>query len=180
MVYDSGLVDRTRDALRGLGERGIREKNIFSGWGFIAGKSAFVIAWRDGLIVKCPPDEYDAALATRGVTPFAPGGERPMGTWVVVSDETVAEDPELSTWIARGLRGVRSPTAVSRTARTAGRATAAKRAPSAKKVKTSNAAVKKLKAAKKMKGAKKVKRAAQQSRRTAATGPSKRMAPPTT
>ena len=111
MAYDSGLVDRTRDALRGLGERGIREKNIFSGWGFMAGRNAFVIAWREGLIVKCPPDEYDAALATRGVTPFAPGGDRPMGTWVVVSDEVVAEDPELRTWVARGLRGVRTPVA---------------------------------------------------------------------
>ena len=111
MAYDSGLVDRTRDALRGLGERGIREKNIFSGWGFMAGRNAFVIAWREGLIVKCPPDEYDAALVTRGVTPFAPGGDRPMGTWVVVSDEVVAEDPELSTWVARGLRGVRTPVA---------------------------------------------------------------------
>ena len=156
MAYDSGLVDRTRDALRGLGERGIREKNIFSGWGFIAGRNAFVIAWRDGLIVKCPPDEYDAALAMRGVTPFAPGGERPMGTWVVVSDEIVAEDPELSTWVARGLRGVRAPAAGSR------------------KV------AKRSKTARGPKKAKVVKRAAQQARRTAATGPSKRTAPPTT
>lgn len=136
MAYDSGLVDRTRDALRGLGERGIREKNIFSGWGFIAGRNAFVIAWREGLIVKCPPAEYDAALATYGVTPFAPGGERPMGTWVVVSDEVVAEDPELSAWVARGLRGVRTPAAprVARKAKTAKRANVAatKRKPATK------------------------------------------------
>ena len=131
MAYDSGLVDRTRDALRGLGERGIREKNIFSGWGFMAGRNAFVIAWREGLIVKCPPDEYDAALATRGVTPFAPGGDRPMGTWVVVSDEVVAEDPELRTWVARGLRGVRTPAAP----RVARKAKAPKRAKKAKKAK---------------------------------------------
>ena len=130
MAYDSGLVDRTRDALRGLGERGIREKNIFSGWGFIAGRNAFVIAWGEGLIVKCPPAEYDAALATHGVTPFAPGGERPMGTWVVVSDEVVAEDPELSAWVARGLRGVRTPAAprVARKAKTAKKAKPAKKA----------------------------------------------------
>jgi TfoX/Sxy family transcriptional regulator of competence genes len=108
MAYDSGLVDRTRDALRGLGERGIREKNVFGGWGFLTGKSAFVIVWGDGLIVKTPPGEYAAALESKGVAPFAPGGERPMGTWVVVPDEVVADDPELSEWVQRGLRGVRS------------------------------------------------------------------------
>ncbi len=128
MAYDSGLVDRTRDALRGLGERGIREKHIFSGWGFISGRNACVIAWREGLIVKCPPDEYGAALATPGVTPFAPGGERPMGTWVVVSDDVVAEEPELSTWVARGLRGVRTAAAGGRVARKATRTPSAKRA----------------------------------------------------
>ena len=107
MAYDSGLADRTRDALRGLGERGIREKNVFGGWGFITGKSAFVIVWGDGLIVKTPRDEYASVLVMPGVTPFAPGGERPMSTWVVVADDVVADDPELAEWAARGLRGVR-------------------------------------------------------------------------
>lgn len=107
MAYDAGLVDRTRDALRQMGERGIREKRIFSGWGFMSGKHAFVIVWGYGLIVKIRPDEYAAALAIPGVTPFAPGGERPMGTWVVVTDEVVADDPELTEWVQRGLRGVR-------------------------------------------------------------------------
>ena len=107
MAYDSGLADRTRDALRGLGERAIREKHVFGGWGFITGKSAFVIVWGDGLIVKTPPDEYASVLAMPGVTPFAPGGERPMSTWVVVADDVVADDPELAEWAARGLRGVR-------------------------------------------------------------------------
>lgn len=107
MAYDAGLVDRTRDALRGIGERGIREKRVFGGWGFMTAKHAFVIVWEDGLLVKTPPDEYAAALAARGVTPFAPGGERPMSTWVVVADEVVADDPELTEWVQRGLRGVR-------------------------------------------------------------------------
>jgi hypothetical protein len=30
-----------------------------------------------------------------------------MGTWVVVTDEVVADDPELIEWVQRGLRGVR-------------------------------------------------------------------------
>lgn len=107
MNYDSGLVVRIADALLAMGERGMREKNIFSGRGFMAGKSAFAIAWGDGVLVKCPRDEYAAALAAPGVVPFAPGGDRPMSTWVVVPAEAVADDPELQEWLARGLRAVR-------------------------------------------------------------------------
>ena len=90
-----------------LGERGIRQKNVFGGRGFMTGKSAFVIAWGDGLLMKCPRAEYEGALATPGVTPFAPDGERPMSTWVVVPADAIADDPELGEWLARGLRGVR-------------------------------------------------------------------------
>lgn len=107
MSYDHGLVARIQDALAALGERGVRQKNVFSGWGFLVGKSTFAIAWDDGVIVKTPPAEYAAALRTPGVTPFAPGGERPMSTWVVVSADVIADDPELMEWLARGLRAVR-------------------------------------------------------------------------
>ncbi|HET7456444.1 MAG TPA: TfoX/Sxy family protein [Gemmatimonadaceae bacterium] len=107
MAYDSGLVERVADALRTLGERAVRQKNVFGGRGFLLGKNTFAIVFDEDLIVKSPPDEYDAALASAGVTPFTPDGEHSMGTWVVVSGETVADDPELAEWVQRGLRGVR-------------------------------------------------------------------------
>ena len=95
------------DTLAALGERGVRQKNVFGGRGFLIGKSTFAIAWEDGLIVKCPSGEYDAALAEPGVMPFAPDGEKPMSTWVVVAADTIADDPELMEWLRRGLRAVR-------------------------------------------------------------------------
>ena len=107
MVYDSGLAARMADTLAALGERGIRQKNVFGGRGFLVGKSTFAIAWEDGLIVKCPPAEYDAALREAGVTPFAPDGEKPMSTWLVVASDAIADDPELADWLRRGLRAVR-------------------------------------------------------------------------
>jgi TfoX/Sxy family transcriptional regulator of competence genes len=107
MPYDPGLVARVADLLPRLGERAIRQKNVFGGRGFMAGKSAFVIVWDDALIVKTPPAEYEQALAAPGATPFAPGGERPMSTWVVVAADAIADDPELEEWVARGLRAVR-------------------------------------------------------------------------
>ena len=106
MAYDPGLVERVDAALPSLGARGVRQKGVFGGRGFLLGKSTFVIAWGDGLLVKTPSAEYPAALAEPGVVPFAPDGGRPMSTWVVVPAERVADDPDLAAWVARGLRAV--------------------------------------------------------------------------
>jgi TfoX/Sxy family transcriptional regulator of competence genes len=91
-----------------FGERRVRQKNVFSGRGFLTGKSTFVIVWHDSLIVKTPPDEYAVLLTEPGTTPFAPGGGRPMSSWIVVESDVVADDPELMEWLRRGLRAVRS------------------------------------------------------------------------
>ena len=107
MAYDHGLAARMTDALAALGERRIRQKNVFGGRGFLVGKSTFAIAWEDGLIVKCPPAEYEAARREPGVSPFAPDGEKPMSTWLVVASDAIADDPELAEWLRRGLRAVR-------------------------------------------------------------------------
>ena len=107
MSYDAGLVARIADCLLALGERGVRQKNVFGGRGFLIGRHTFAIASDDALIVKTPPAEYDALLGEPGVTPFAPGGERPMSTWVVVAADAIADDPELTDWLRRGVRAVR-------------------------------------------------------------------------
>ena len=107
MAYDKGLAARMADTLAALGERAIRQKNVFGGRGFLVRKHTFAIAWDEGLLVKCPSDEYELALAQPGVTPFAPDGEKSMSTWVVVAADAVADDPELAEWLGRGLRAVR-------------------------------------------------------------------------
>jgi len=106
MPYDPGLVERVAEAFVALGTPSARQKNVFGGRGFMVGKSAAVIVWGDRLLVKTPPPEYASALGMPDVTPFAPGGERPMGTWVVVAPDAMADDPELRDWVARGLRGI--------------------------------------------------------------------------
>ena len=107
MSYDRGLAERVGDVLGRMGTRGVREKNVFGGRGFLAGKSAFVIVWDDGLIVKCPPSEYALALESPHVEPFAPDGEKPMSTWVVVAGDAIADDPQLEEWLRRGMRALR-------------------------------------------------------------------------
>ena len=107
MAFDAGLVERVADVLLQIGERGVRQKNVFGGRGFLVGKSTFVIVWGEGLLVKTTAAEYDELLTQPGVTPFAPGGEGAMGTWLVVPADAVADDPELTDWVRRGLRGIR-------------------------------------------------------------------------
>ena len=107
MAYDRGLVARIDDALVQIGERGIRQKNVFGGRGFMDGKSAFVIVGASRLIVKTAVSDYAQCLTEPGVTAFAPNGEKPMSTWVVVEADVVADDPELVEWLRRALRGVR-------------------------------------------------------------------------
>ena len=107
MAYDAGLVARIADLLPAAEIRTARQKNVFGGRGFLLGKSTFVIAWRDGLLVKTPPAEYEASLALPGVTPFAPDGEHAMGTWLLVPPDLIADDPELLEWLARGARSIR-------------------------------------------------------------------------
>jgi len=105
--YDRGLTERVADVLARRGERAVRQKNVFGGRGFLVGKSTFVVVWEDGLLVKCPSSEYQAALRAPSVEPFAPDGEKPMSTWVVVGGDAIADDPELEEWLTRGLRAVR-------------------------------------------------------------------------
>ena len=107
MPPDSGLVARVADALMALGERTVRQKNVFSGRGFLIGKTTFAIVWNDSLIVKTEKSRYESLKLEPGVAPFAPGGERPMGTWLVVSADAIADDPELAEWLRRGLAGIR-------------------------------------------------------------------------
>ena len=107
MPPDAGLVVRVADALLSLGARGIRQKNVFGGRGFLVGTSTFAIVWGEALIVKTTPADYPALLREPGVQPFAPGGERPMGTWLVIQADAIADDPELTEWLRRALRTVR-------------------------------------------------------------------------
>jgi TfoX/Sxy family transcriptional regulator of competence genes len=107
MPPDQGLVARVADALEAMGERTVRQKNVFSGRGFLIGKKTFAIVWNDSLLVKTPVSEYEALRGEAGVSPFAPGGERAMSTWLVVEAELIADDPELSEWLRRALRGIR-------------------------------------------------------------------------
>jgi TfoX/Sxy family transcriptional regulator of competence genes len=103
-MYDEGLLQRCMDCVEGLGGP-FHNKNVFGMRGLMRGKSMFAAVGEASIIVKVPAAEYPAALERAGVQPFSPGGQK-LGTWVEVSDDAIADDPELREWLETGLRAL--------------------------------------------------------------------------
>lgn len=104
-MHDEGLLQRCHDCLAGIGERGIRDKNVFGMRGLMRGKSMFAAVGEESIIVKIPQSEYQEALKKAGVKPFSPGGQK-LGNWVEIEDAAIADDPDLRDWLATGLRAL--------------------------------------------------------------------------
>ena len=104
-MHDEGLLQRCLDCLQAMSAGPVRDKNVFGMRGLMRGKQMFAAVGETSIIVKLPPVEFDAALRRFGVVRFTPGGQ-PLGTWVEISDDHVADDPELREWLAAGLRGI--------------------------------------------------------------------------
>ncbi len=62
---------------------------------------ADLVAWFGAMQAQ----EYEAAITLEGVRPFQPGGQK-LGTWVEIGQDVIADDPELRTWLATGLRAL--------------------------------------------------------------------------
>lgn len=108
MSYDTGLLQRALDALDQLAPGPVRHRPVFGMRGLMFGERMFAAIGTESMIVKLRRVELPEALTRPGVTAFTPGGS-PLGNWVEVTDETVADDPELRDWLAAGLRALRSP-----------------------------------------------------------------------
>jgi hypothetical protein len=107
VAYDSGLLERALDAVAQQMTGPVRHKNVFGMRGLLLGERMFAAIGTDSMIVKLPRAEFAAATTRPGVTAFTPGGS-PLGTWVEVNAELLADDPDLRDWLAAGLRGLRA------------------------------------------------------------------------
>lgn len=105
MAYDESLAVRIRDAL--ARKRGIDEKKMFGGVGFLLNGNLLVGIWKDALIVRLGPDESEEALREPHVRVFDITG-RPMKGWVLVEPEGIEEDDQLKGWIERAMKYVRA------------------------------------------------------------------------
>ncbi len=105
MAYDAVLADRIRAALAGhpAAPLAVTEKAMFGGLAFLVGGHLAVSAsGRGGLMVRCRPSATDELLDPPRVTRMVMRG-REMDGWLRVSEDAVADDGELTSWVARGV-----------------------------------------------------------------------------
>jgi TfoX/Sxy family transcriptional regulator of competence genes len=103
MAFNEVLAERIRLALSR--KRGITEKKMFGGIGFLLNGNMLVGVWNESLIVRLNPDEYEEALREPHVKEFDITG-RAMKGWVLVEPEGVADDEQLKGWIQQAVKFV--------------------------------------------------------------------------
>jgi uncharacterized protein YdhG (YjbR/CyaY superfamily)/TfoX/Sxy family transcriptional regulator of competence genes len=103
MASDEALAERIR---RGLArKKGIEKKKMFGGIGFLLHGNMLVGVWKDSLIVRLDPEEYDDALLEPHVSEFNITG-RAMKGWVLVATEGVEDAGQVKAWIQRAVKFV--------------------------------------------------------------------------
>src|SRR5580765_4939162 len=105
MAFNQSLAARIRSAL--ARKRGIEEKKLFGGVGFLLNGNMLVGVWKDSLIVRLGPDNYDDALQESHVREFDITG-KPMNGWVMVEPEGLVDDELLKNWMERATKFVKA------------------------------------------------------------------------
>jgi TfoX/Sxy family transcriptional regulator of competence genes len=106
VAYDQDLAERIRELL--ASERGVDEKRMFGGLGFlIDGHMAVAASGQGGLLVRVPPDETDKLLDRAHVGPMVMAGREARG-WLRVDTDGVKTKRQLQGWIARAVKYVHS------------------------------------------------------------------------
>src|ERR1700735_1694175 len=103
MAFDENLAERIRQAL--ARKKGITEKKMFGGIGFLLNGNMLVGVWKDSLIARLGPEEGDEALKEPHVKEVDITG-RPMRNWVLVEPEGIEDDDQLADWIQRAVKFV--------------------------------------------------------------------------
>ena len=104
MAYSETLAERIRKRL--ARRRNVEEKKMFGGIGFLLKGNMCVGVWKDSLIVRVGPEQYEDALRESFVSEFDITG-RAMKGWVLVAEEGVEDDDQLQDWIECAVKFVR-------------------------------------------------------------------------
>ena len=103
MAYSESLARRIRQVFGH--RRGITEKKMFGGIGFLLNGNMCVGVWKSSLIVRLGPEQAAAALQEPNVVEFDAAG-RPMKGWAVVEPDGMETDEQLADWIQRAVEFV--------------------------------------------------------------------------
>jgi TfoX/Sxy family transcriptional regulator of competence genes len=105
MPYSDALAERIRRQL--ARRKSLEEKKMFGGIGFVLNGNMLVGVWKDSLIVRVGPEQYQGALKESFVSEFDITG-RAMTGWVMVGPEGVEDDGQLQEWIDRAMKFVKT------------------------------------------------------------------------
>lgn len=105
MPYSEALAKRIRPQL--ARRKNVEEKKMFGGIGFLLNGNMLVGVWKDSLIARVGPEQYQGALRESFVSEFDVTG-RAMTGWVLVASEGVEDDDQLQEWIGRAMKFVRT------------------------------------------------------------------------
>ena len=103
MAYSQSLAERIRQAF--FRRRGITEKRMFGGVGFLLHGNMCVGVWKNSLIVRLGIDQAEAALKQPNVGEFDITG-KPMKGWVMVEPDGLETDEQLGFWTQQALEFV--------------------------------------------------------------------------
>lgn len=98
MAYSEALADRIRQTFGR--RRGLVEKKMFGGVGFLVHGNMCVGVWKTSLIVRLDPKVAQDLLKQPHVRVFDITG-RPMKGWLLVEAEGLESDVQLADWIER-------------------------------------------------------------------------------
>ncbi len=105
MAYDEELAQRIRTRLKGT--RGLTEKKMFGGVGFMVNGNMACGVNKQDMIVRLSDEHAEAALKRPYIRPFDMTG-RPMKGWIVVEPKGLATDKALQGWVDEGVAFARS------------------------------------------------------------------------
>ncbi|MAT69269.1 MAG: RNA methyltransferase [Planctomycetaceae bacterium] len=105
MPFDEVLAARVRETLGH--RRGLAEKKMFGGVGYMLDGNMCVGVTRDTLIVRVGLDNYEQALAAPHARPFDMTGKALRG-WVMIDPPGIARDEDLQAWVAQAVEFVQT------------------------------------------------------------------------
>lgn len=104
MAFSESLAERIRSAL--AGKRGVAERRMFGGIGFLLNGNMLVGVWKNSLIARLGPEAGEKALAEDSIRPFDITGKAMKG-WVLVEPDGIESDGQLRAWIERAMAFVK-------------------------------------------------------------------------
>jgi TfoX/Sxy family transcriptional regulator of competence genes len=105
VAYNEDLAQRLRQALKK--QRGLQEKKMFGGVGFLINGNMACGVHKEDLIVRLSSDDFEAALKIPNARVFNMTG-RPMKGWIMVAAAGYATDKSLRSWIEKSVGFARS------------------------------------------------------------------------